>query len=273
MKFDSDMDLALSQIRGYAEKVVLPLRIGSPGRVIVGSGIFGREVGDEFLTEGTNQPAPVPSGSSWYADLSQEDSELLATWAPMLAYEPKYELALSYFTNAYYSSTLTEAGLAYLLALETLFAPNQEGRGRSDNVSLRASAFAATSKEQRRRMRSDIVMAYEHRGTPRHGENRLEVLDAAHQWFADKLPNLQCIAAWAIQRVLFLNRTVVDFDVLSFAGSIQQGNQQALNQIFHSPLFWVDTGRELIHLSPGDFRLAGGGTFELLGDRTLQRGF
>ena len=160
---------------------------------------------------------------------------------------------------------MSGACLKYLLSLEAMFDPNAEQRGgRNQRVSERASAFAATSSEQKRDMKRLVLRAYTHRAALQHGETRPEKLHAANEWFTENELSLRMILSWATQRVLRLRAETQSFDPASYLYSAPVTDRRAAAQeLMEVPLFWATQVQELMTLNPMMFT-ASGASVELL---------
>ena len=183
-EFDTAPPVPLEKVRAFLEKAALPLRLGTEGRILLDALALQPGTKEGFLSKGSDQPAPFPVGRADNVALSGDDCEALATALPLLVYDPIYDLPFMHFTGGFYKSSDPEVGLDFLLGLETMFAPGDSSRGRSNKVAKRAAIFAATSTDQQRKMTRDIRQAYKHRQSLRHGETDPTKIAAAQSWFS-----------------------------------------------------------------------------------------
>lgn len=259
LEIEAGESLDLAKVRDYAEKVALPLRLGTPAPVLLDSLKVTRGQANQVLVQGVKQAALEPVGSNFYVELSQSDSATLEAALPQLTYQPRYAPALVHFLDAFYQATDPDAGLKYLLALETLFDPNGRARGRNSRVAGRSATFAADSLQRRRAMRKVVELAYKHRGTLRHGETNAQEIVAAQEWFRSTgTESLRMIASWAIQRVLRLSVIEPQFDLPGYVRLADEGDQDVLRRIVELPLFWATMGRRIIQLDLAQSQMAGG---------------
>ena len=149
-----------------------------------------------------------------------------------LTYHPRFGVSLVHYLNAFHEPGSPQACLKYLLALEAMFDPNGDERGRNQRVSEPASTYAATSVEQKRAMKQMLLQAYTHRGALQHGETRPERLVSANAWLRQNETSLRTLTSWAIQRVLHCHGEDSDFDPATYLNSIpnqcRQRNSLAL---------------------------------------------
>ena len=146
---------------------------------------------------------------------------------------------------------LPQAGLKYLLALEAMFDPDGQERGRNQRAAEQASTFAATSLKQKREMKNFLLSAYKHRGALQHWETRQERLQAANKWFGDNEVNLRTIVAWSSQRVLRLHAGNIDFEPASYIKSMPKVDRQGgVAALLDLPLYWAAMAKEFTVLNP-----------------------
>ena len=261
-RFDTEQPVELPKVSEFLEKVALPLRLGTAGRVLLNAVALEPGAPERFLSEGSEQPAPFPLGWADHATLSKENRDAITASLPLLTYDPAYDLALMHFTNAFYKNSNAEIGLDFLLALETMFAPGDASRGSSDKVASRAAMFAATSADQQREMARDIRNAYKHRRPIRHGEPDPEEISSARSWFDQNSRKLRVICSWGFQRVLWLNRSLSRFDLMTWAQDLQRGDRTRLATVQSSPLCWIESGNMVLNLDLTQGSLSGGASIE-----------
>ena len=238
-QFDALEPVALPKIKEFLEKVALSLRLGTSGRILLDALALQPGTKDRLVSKGSEQPALFPVGRADQVVLSQEDCEALGTAQLLLAYDPKFDIPLMHFTTGSYKSSDHEIGLDFLLGLETMFAPGETSRGRSDKVARRAAMFAATSTDQQRKMAIDIRQAYKHRSSLRHGEPDPAKITAAKSWFNNNTWDLRVICSWGFQRVLGLTRCLPGFELMRWVEDLEQGDRNKLKLVQEFPLCWI----------------------------------
>lgn len=248
----------LGRVKDYLEKVSLPLRLGTPATVALGGVKLVEGTLDQVLAEGLQQPAPVTYGVNCIIRLTDQESASMEAALVQLTYRSRFAVSLDHYLDAFLNPSPPQVGLKYLLALEAMFDPNGEQRGRDQRVSERASTFAATSLDQKRDMKRKLLQAYTHRGALQHGETRPERLQSARVWFNENVAKLQMIVAWSAQRVLRLHAHNSEFDPATYLESIpDMSRREAVNALMALPLYWVIIGKEFTVFNPMMWQASG----------------
>ena len=263
--FRSLEPIDLKFVHTYLERVALPLRLGTPGTVLLDALRVQKAEVTDFIPHSSNSAAPEPYGLNTFVDLSERECRGMETIAlPQLSYRPAYELALMHFSVARKTIAPAEMCLELLVALETMFDPDNDARGRGDRVARRASAFAGTNVEQVRTFRKLLRQGYEHRNTLRHGERDALKTEAAKQWFQVHVMDLTVIAAWSFQRVLALAAADSSFDLDSHISQVDAGNDRALTALRATRLFWATKVRGGSNLDLRHFESSGASSVEFI---------
>ncbi|HUV02170.1 MAG TPA: hypothetical protein VMW67_01780 [Desulfobacteria bacterium] len=171
------------------QEAVLPLQLGTRGRVLVAWAKVGGGTRETVAAEGIPTHAPLPVGESRISILDAHSCECLHRLAEQLdgANLKKYEVPLGLFSDSFHRSRPIDRGIDLLVALESLFSEGPESI--SLKVALRACCLLATESTERKRIYNLVREAYRHRNTLVHGK-RSKRGDAV-QWFTRNCDELE----------------------------------------------------------------------------------
>ena len=180
-----------SYARQQLEEAVLPLRLGTMGRIQVSLiRLGGGARRDITSVEGVQWKAPHISGRNDVAVLSPESYDALNTFAGLLdrLNLENIQVPIEVFNSSFYRSQPIDHGIDLLVALEALFSESAESI--SLKVALRCSCILTTNVEERKRIFKLVRDAYKHRNTIVHGTRQRST---ATQWFHQHFSDLETI--------------------------------------------------------------------------------
>ena len=239
-------DSDVPRLNSVVERMVLPLRVGTPGTIRVA--FSNLVIGDlkSALEEGSDHAPPERLHESVNAEMDEEDVGLMQNLMGQLLYRREYDAALSAFSNAYYAPSMVDMGVQMVNAIDMLFDPFGNRAGQVVNLTRVASAFSATSTEQMREMREDLERAFAYRAVLNDQGSSVEDAGA---WFDANTWRLQTMFAWSYQRILWLEKQA-GLNRAALETELAQNNHAKLARLIESPLFFAQHGRTVQQLEP-----------------------
>ena len=229
-------------IRATSEIAALPLRLRTEGSITLSPAAVSRRPLKEILDEGCESRAVIVQEVQLWATLSRDDCAKIESNLPYL--KPPLDMAewqalAVTFTEAYYKPDLTEQGLAFLVALETLVTPSVRKRSRASSVQHYGALLAATEKSEQRHYTKLLRNAYEQRDVLRHGEADGSRIVKARQWLSQHWKELRDICRRAFQRALWLRNDGILSVPSGITAFIETEKAQASLQIWGIPIVTV----------------------------------
>jgi len=164
--------MTMESLSDRLESAVLPLRLGTAGRILVTFARLGSGPRDVVSAKGVHANAPLPTGKHPMAALDESSCEHLSQFAQTLEHLDLtgLKIPLELFSDSFYRSRPVDRGIDLLVALEALFSEGPESI--SLKVALRTSCFLATESTKRKRIFGIVRDAYKHRNVLVHGTDK-----------------------------------------------------------------------------------------------------
>lgn len=235
-QFQSGPEIPSRRTQAHAERIILPLRLISAGRILLSMIGTTTDLLNEVIVKGSTEPAEEMAGQNLVTELDEEKCQQVASSLPALLYNPTYQSALDRYSSADYLKSPSSVGLNYLIAIETMFSFDNKIRGRASEIPLIAAPFAADDQAKCRWAGKLLSEAYRHRNPILHGETDMTLIENANNWFAKNAWELRGIASVCFQRVLRLTNIDEEFNLKQYSTAIRDGDTRLLNHVFELPV-------------------------------------
>jgi hypothetical protein len=190
-------------IREELERAVLPLRLGTKGRILVSWAKVGAGSRDTVSSEGIRVAAPELFGESAIVTLDQRSCASLQEFSRMIdtARLDTFEVPIGIFSDSFYRTRAVDRGIDLLVALEALLSEGPESI--SMKVALRAACFLEAEAQKRKHIFGIVKEAYTHRNTLVHGKRSRR--PRAEEWFATTNDGLEDIVRKVLSALVVLS--------------------------------------------------------------------
>lgn len=209
-----------------AERLVLPLRLGTNGQVLLPPSLpwsVGLSPGSQaqlmaWIFRGGNHmaeriavdaPAPMPLTGIVSCVVDKAEAEHLSVLASLLASlgVDTFEVPVGLFVGSYYRSRPVDSGVDLVVALEAMFSEGSESI--AYKVAFRVACILETDGKERYKLFRFVKTAYTHRNALVHGSS---ARPKAADWFASNDDQLRGITR---RSLLFLVRRLRDGEILT----------------------------------------------------------
>ncbi len=217
----SDGNASTASALSVAERLVLPLRLGTEGQILLPPSLpwtVGLSPGSQvqlqpWIFRGGNHmadriavdaPAPMPLTSMVSCVVEEAETKHLSDLASLLTSPgvDTFEVPVGLFVGSYYRSRPVDSGVDLVVALEAMFSEGPESI--AYKIAFRVACILEIDGKERYKLFRFVKTAYTHRNALVHGSS---ARPKAADWFASNVDHLRRITR---RSLLFLLRRLHD---------------------------------------------------------------